>query len=120
MKYLTLLFLILTASLYGQKHENLAATPPMGWNSWNHFECNSVNEIVIKEIADAMVLTGMKDAGYIYVNIDDCWQIGRDSTGQIIVDSQKFPSGMKHLSDYIHSKGLKFGIYQKKSVLINP
>jgi len=112
MKYL-IFVLFVTFSLSGncQKYGNIAKTPPMGWNSWNYFECDNVNEDVIKEMADAMVSTGMKDIGYEYINVDDCWQIGRDSLGNIIVDSLKFPNGMKHLADYIHSKGLKFGIY---------
>ena len=93
-----------------QKFEDLAPTPPMGWNSWNNFGCN-VSEKLIKEMADAMVTSGMKDAGYEYVVIDDCWQIGRDSAGNIIPDPERFPSGMKALADYIHSKGLKFGVY---------
>ncbi len=93
------------------KFKNLALTPPMGWNSWNHFKCDQVNEEVIRDMADAMVSSGMKDAGYEYIIIDDCWQIGRDDDGVIIVDSVKFPSGIAALADYIHSKGLKFGIY---------
>jgi alpha-galactosidase len=93
-----------------QKFENLAMTPPMGWNSWNKFACN-VSEKLIMETADAMVSSGMKDAGYQYIVIDDCWQVGRDSAGFIIADPERFPSGMKALADYIHSKGLKFGIY---------
>ncbi len=88
----------------------LARTPPMGWNSWNKFECD-VNEILIKEMADAMVSSGMKDAGFQYVIIDDCWQVGRDAQGNIIADPQRFASGMKALADYIHSRGLKFGLY---------
>ena len=88
----------------------LALTPPMGWNSWNKFGCN-VDENLIKETADAMVSTGMKDAGYLYVVIDDCWQIDRDDQGNIIADPERFPSGMKALADYIHSLGLKFGLY---------
>ncbi len=88
----------------------LAATPPMGWNSWNKFGCN-VSEDLVRQIADAMASSGMKDAGFQYVIIDDCWQISRDKDGNIIADSQKFPSGIKALADYIHSKGLKFGIY---------
>jgi len=112
MKYLILVITLIAAlSTHAQKSKNLALTPPMGWNSWNHFECDNVNEEVIKEMADAMVSSGMKDAGYEYINIDDCWQVGRDSSGLIIVDSLKFPSGIKHLADYIHAKGLKFGIY---------
>ncbi|MGC1907560.1 MAG: alpha-galactosidase [Candidatus Acidiferrum sp.] len=88
----------------------LALTPPMGWNSWNKFQCN-VSEELIKGAADAMVSSGMKDAGYQYVVIDDCWQVDRDAAGNIVVDAQRFPSGMKALGDYVHSKGLKFGIY---------
>ncbi|MBN2611576.1 MAG: glycoside hydrolase family 27 protein [Bacteroidales bacterium] len=94
----------------GQSFESLSPTPPMGWNSWNKFGCN-VNEAMIKEMADAMVNSGMKDAGYEYIVIDDCWQTGRDSDGNIIPDPERFPSGMKALADYIHSKGLKFGLY---------
>ena len=89
---------------------SLAQTPPMGWNSWNKFGCN-VSESLLKEIADAMVTSGMKDAGYEYIVIDDCWQVGRDEQGNIQVDSVRFPSGMKVLADYIHGKGLKLGIY---------
>lgn len=88
----------------------LAPTPPMGWNSWNKFGCN-VSETLIKEIADAMVSSGMKDAGYEYVVIDDCWQVSRDDNGVIVVDPERFPNGMKHVADYVHSLGLKFGIY---------
>jgi len=94
----------------GQKAANLALTPPMGWNSWNKFGCD-VSEQLIKEIADAMISSGMKDVGYEYVVIDDCWQIDRRSDGTIVVDSLRFPLGMKALADYVHSKGLKFGIY---------
>lgn len=92
------------------KFQNLAQTPPMGWNSWNKFACN-VNEQMIREIADALVSTGMKDAGYTYINIDDCWHGDRDSLGFIHPDPKRFPAGMKALADYIHSKGLRLGIY---------
>jgi alpha-galactosidase len=88
----------------------LAQTPPMGWNSWNKFGCN-VSEDLIKSVADAIATNGMKDAGYQYVVIDDCWQVGRDENGVIVVDPQRFPSGMKALADYVHGKGLKFGVY---------
>jgi alpha-galactosidase len=88
----------------------LAPTPPMGWNSWNKFGCD-VSERLIRETADAMVASGMKDAGYQYVVIDDCWQVGRDSVGNILVDAERFPSGMKALADYVHGRGLKFGLY---------
>ena len=108
-----LLAIICTLLLMGakaQKFENLALTPPMGWNSWNKFACN-VDENMIRGIADAMVSSGMKDAGYEYIVIDDCWQVSRDSLGFIVADPERFPSGIKALADYVHSKGLKFGIY---------
>lgn len=105
-----LLSIAILFSLEAQKFEGLAETPPMGWNSWNYFGCN-VSEDLIKETADAMVSSGMKDAGYIYVNIDDCWHGERDENGNIQPDPDRFPSGMKALADYIHSKGLKLGIY---------
>jgi alpha-galactosidase len=89
---------------------SLALTPPMGWNSWNKFACN-VSEDLIKGMADTMVKSGMKDAGYQYIVIDDCWQVLRDKDGNIVADPQRFPSGIKALADYIHSLGLKFGIY---------
>ena len=88
----------------------IAPTPPMGWNSWNKFGCN-VTEQLIRETADALVSSGMKAAGYQYVNIDDCWQVSRDAQGTIIADPAHFPSGIKALADYVHSKGLKLGIY---------
>lgn len=88
----------------------LALTPPMGWNSWNKFQCN-VDEGLIRRTADSIVASGMRDAGYTYVVIDDCWHGARDAHGDIQPDPQRFPSGMKALGDYIHSKGLKFGIY---------
>jgi len=89
----------------------LAQTPPMGWNSWNTFGEN-INEQVIRETADAIVEKGLRDAGYEYVVIDDCWAMrDRDENGRLVPDPVKFPSGMKALSDYVHSKGLKFGIY---------
>jgi alpha-galactosidase len=110
-KSIVLFFVLATNILFAQKFKNLAPTPPMGWNSWNKFQCDGISEQVIKEIADAMVSSGMKDAGYQYVVIDDCWQIARDSAGFIIADPKKFPSGIKSLADYVHSKGLKFGIY---------
>jgi alpha-galactosidase len=88
----------------------LARTPPMGWNSWNKFACN-VSEGAVRGVAAAMVKNGMKDAGYQYVVIDDCWQISRDAEGNIQADPQRFPSGIKALADYVHSLGMKFGLY---------
>lgn len=96
-------------------YNGLAARPPMGWNSWNKFGCH-VNEKLIRQAADGMVSSGMKDAGYKYIVIDDCWQGARDKDGFIHPDAKKFPSGMKALADYVHSKGLKFGIYSDAGV----
>ena len=95
---------------------SLAQTPPMGWNSWNKFACN-VSEQLIRETADAMVSSGMQSAGYQYVNIDDCWQVSRDAQGTIVADAARFPSGIKALADYVHSKGLKLGVYTDAGTL---
>jgi alpha-galactosidase len=107
--FLILFLLILILKISGQKYD-LAKTPPMGWNSWNHFGCD-INEKIIKEVADAIVSSGMRDAGYVYINIDDCWHGKRDSLGFIHPDNERFPSGIKAIADYVHSKGLKLGIY---------
>ncbi|WP_309114213.1 ricin-type beta-trefoil lectin domain protein [Saccharothrix sp.] len=89
-----------------------ALTPPLGWNSWNSFGCG-ITESQVRQAADAMVSSGMRDAGYQYVVVDDCWfDPQRDAAGNLRSHPTKFPSGMKALGDYIHSKGLKFGIYQ--------
>jgi len=88
----------------------LALTPPMGWNSWNKYGCD-ISEATIRKQADAMVASGMKQAGYAYVVIDDCWHGERDATGNIHADALRFPSGIKALADYVHDRGLKFGIY---------
>jgi alpha-galactosidase len=111
---LLVLFALLGLALYAQNQPsvsaNLALTPPMGWNSWNKFGCN-VNADMIKSMADAVVKSGMKDAGYQYVVIDDCWQVARDKDANIVVDPKRFPDGIKPVADYVHSLGLKFGIY---------
>jgi alpha-galactosidase len=86
----------------------LARTPPMGWNSWNLFQ-GKINDRTVREIADAMVKSGMRDAGYVYVNIDDTWEGVRDARG-FLQSNHKFPD-MKALADYVHSRGLKLGIY---------
>ena len=88
----------------------LARTPPMGWNSWNHFHCD-VSERLVRETADALVASGLADAGYRNVVIDDCWQVARDAGGTIVADRDRFPSGIAALADYVHGKGLKLGIY---------
>ncbi|KAL3837811.1 hypothetical protein ACJIZ3_022402 [Penstemon smallii] len=109
---------IYDASKYGilQLGNGLATTPQMGWNSWNFFRCD-INENVIKQTADALISTGLAKIGYVYVNIDDCWSLARDSNGQIIHDSKAFPSGMKSLADYVHSKGLKLGVYSDAGIM---
>jgi len=101
---------LFTLGARAQKFDQLAKTPPMGWNSWNQFHC-TVSESLIMQAADALVSTGMKEAGYEYIVIDDCWQVSRDENGEIVVDKERFPHGMKYVADYVHSKGLKFGIY---------
>ena len=89
----------------------LATTPPMGWNSWNRFHCD-INERLIRETADAMVSSGLRDAGYQYVNIDDCWEApARDGHGNLVADSSRFSSGLAALAQYVHARGLKLGIY---------
>ena len=98
--------LLCSVSAFGQN--DLAAKPPMGWNSWNHF-ANHVTDADVRSAADELVSTGMRDAGYVYVNVDDTWQGERDAQGVLHTNS-RFPD-MKALADYVHSKGLKFGIY---------
>src|SRR5271157_4645926 len=105
--------LIATAPLTALSTE-LAATPPMGWNSWNHF-ATRVTDADVRATADILVSSGMRDAGYIYVNIDDSWEGERDATGLLHANS-RFPD-MKALSDYVHSKGLKIGIYSSPGPL---
>lgn len=108
--FLTTLTLGIAPSALAQKYTELAQTPPMGWNSWNHYGCN-IDERLIRSTADALVSSGLRDAGYVYVNLDDCWHGARDAHGDIQPDAKRFPSGLKALGDYIHARGLKFGIY---------
>ena len=91
--------------------KNLGKTPPMGWNTWNTFT-DAINEELIMQSADVMVESGLKDCGYQYVVIDDCWSLKeRDKNGKLVPDPAKFPHGMKAVADYVHSRGLKFGMY---------
>ena len=96
-------------SLVGAK---LAETPVMGWSTWNHFHCN-INEKLIRNASDLLIQSGLAKAGYTFVNLDDCWSLkDRDNvTGELQADPLKFPSGIKKLADYLHSKGLKLGLY---------
>src|SRR6185312_7538625 len=110
-KLLLAIGLFFFTTLHAQKFENLALTPPMGWNSWNTFQTN-INEDLVRQTADAMVSSGMKDAGYEYLVLDDGWMaMERDSAGNPVPDPKKFPHGMKVLIDFVHSKELKFGLY---------
>lgn len=107
---ITMMALVVLPPSSAAQEKSPALTPPMGWNSWNKFGCN-VSEDLIRQMADAMVKSGMKDAGYQYIVIDDCWQVERDKSGNIVPDAKHFPSGIKALADYVHARGLKFGIY---------
>ncbi|HZZ11487.1 MAG TPA: alpha-galactosidase [Paraburkholderia sp.] len=94
------------------ENNGLALTPPMGWNSWNRFGC-SVTEDTVKAAADALVSSGLREQGYQYVTVDDCWMApGRDAKGNLVNDPTRFPGGIKALADYVHRKGLKFGLYE--------
>ena len=104
-----LLIFFFTSSVY-PLDDGLALTPPMGWNSWNTFRMD-ISEDLIKEVADAFIVHGLKEAGYEFIVIDDGWQKTRDNSGNILADDSKFPSGMKSLAEHIHAKGLKFGLY---------
>ncbi len=105
------IFCCCAISLNAQKFEKLAMTPPMGWNSWNTFTVK-ISEKLVMDMADAMVSSGMRDAGYVYLVLDDGWMaMERDNQGNLVPDPEKFPHGIKVVADYIHSKGLKFGLY---------
>jgi alpha-galactosidase len=97
--------------------DNGFTLPQLGWNSWNHFAC-SVTEQDVKDTADAFVKHGLKDAGYEYINVDDCWMaMNRTKDGKLVADPVRFPGGMKNLAQYVHSKGLKFGLYSARCSL---
>jgi alpha-galactosidase len=105
---LALILIVLSAVSGSAQTAKVAATPPMGWNSWNHF-AEKIDDATVRAQSDAMVSSGMKDAGYLYINVDDTWEGERNAQGEIQANS-KFPD-MKALADYVHSKGLKLGIY---------
>ncbi len=106
--FLAAILTLLASPLCHAQSSRVASTPPMGWNSWNHF-ASKVDDAIIRAQADAMVSSGMRDAGYLYINIDDTWEGERDAHG-VIHPNSKFPD-MKALADYVHGKGLKIGIY---------
>ena len=115
---LAAVLLLCNTALFGQTIDRslLAPTPPMGWMSWNYLG-EDINENNLKAMADLMVSEGFLEAGYEYLFIDDCWQGGRDNRNNIIADPDKFPNGIKALADYVHSKGLKIGIYSDAAPL---
>ncbi|MBN2425313.1 MAG: glycoside hydrolase family 27 protein [Calditrichaceae bacterium] len=108
-KIILIIILFSHLAVFGQ-FPDIAKTPPMGWNSWNAFGLD-INSKIVMAVADSMVAKGMAAAGYEYIVIDDGWQIDRDENGIIVVDSMRFPEGIKFLADYVHARGLKFGIY---------
>ena len=109
--FLMIAAVIIVVQLQAQKYKELALTPPMGWNSWNTFQTN-INEKLVMETVDSMISSGMKDAGFEYIVLDDGWMsMERNKEGDLVADPVKFPKGMKALADYVHSKGLKFGLY---------
>jgi alpha-galactosidase len=112
MKRITLLMVLcLPVCSFAEKFKGRAPTPPMGFNSWNTFQLN-ISENLIKETAESMIKNGMRDAGYVYIVLDDGWQaMQRDANDNLVADPNKFPSGMKALADFLHEKGFKFGIY---------
>ncbi|XP_033646280.1 alpha-N-acetylgalactosaminidase-like [Asterias rubens] len=121
-KSAVLFFTLSSLSLVEGLDNGLARTPPMGWNSWERFRCNidcendpknCISEVLYREMADALADGGFKQAGYEFINMDDCWMSkARDAQGRLQPDPLRFPNGLKALADYIHSKGLKFGLYQ--------
>ncbi len=110
-RIIILLILCLPVTVAARKFKGLAPTPPMGWNSWNTFG-TSINEKLIKEMAEALISSGMQQAGYTYIVLDDGWEARtRDKQGNLVCDPRKFPGGMKALGDYLHEKGFKFGVH---------
>jgi len=116
LKKLALTTCILLITLFVKSQSGVALTPPMGWNSWNLFE-EEVSDKLIREIADAMVASGMAQAGYQYIVLDDFWVGGRNANNELFPDPVRFPQGIKALADYVHGKGLKLGIYSDAASL---
>jgi alpha-galactosidase len=110
-RIILIIWICLPVLVFAQKFDGLAPTPPMGWNSWNTF-ATDIDEDLIKETAEALIESGMLEAGYDYIVLDDGWEaMERDEKGNLIADPEKFPGGMKALGDYLHAKGFKFGIH---------
>lgn len=116
MKKLATTICISLFTLFVKSQSSVALTPPMGWNSWNLFE-EEVSDKLIREIADAMVASGMSRAGYQYIVLDDYWVGGRNANNELFPDPLRFPNGIKALADYVHAKGLKLGIYSDAATL---
>lgn len=111
MKRTLLALVCLCTTAMAQKFTELAQTPPMGWNTWNTFSSH-IHETLVRETAEAMIASGMRDAGYVYLVLDDTWSTQqRDAQGSLVPDPEKFPSGMKALADWLHERGFKLGIY---------
>jgi alpha-galactosidase len=110
------MFIFFLLTLTFALNNGLGRTPAMGWNSWNKYGC-SINETIIKSITDSIISKNLDKLGYKYVVIDDCWQAKRTNFGQIRADPRKFPSGIKALADYVHERGLLFGIYSSSGTL---
>jgi alpha-N-acetylgalactosaminidase len=120
LKYILFVTLFIANSVYAL-NDGLVRTPPMGWLSWTRFLCQTncelhphscINEQLYKDMADRLAADGFKELGYHYVNIDDCWsEKERDSSHKLVAAKKRFPHGIKGLADYVHSKGLKLGIY---------
>jgi alpha-galactosidase len=110
-KWFMIIAIFFAINVDAQKYNDLALTPPMGWNSWNTFQAN-ISEKLVRETVDSMISSGMKDAGYTYIVLDDGWMMmERNKMGDLVPDPVKFPSGMKAVANYVHSKGFKFGLY---------
>ena len=112
MRVLVAAFLVLhLTNVVSAINNGVGLTPAMGYNTWNDFRCSGITADHVKQVADKFDELKLKSFGYEYVNIDDCWCTARDSQGHLVPDPSAFPDGMTAVGDYIHSKGLKFGIY---------